>query len=654
MNRLLKAMSLPTMSFRARSHSWRSARNLFSFIFVLCVTLMLPSLSFAEENIIYWDDHHQVRQEKGKDMGLYVDALFKRAREARTYQERWDAYVAIQKEISEELILKEEVIPSATSVIPSAATRGTARDLPSQESARLIAWKEMKALLLKAPDEFLNTTLGSKPSEEPFIKFWQKAIEDIEFSRQDGFQFSWLVAPHLPTKTGGLWMEKVGDAYVEQGNFLRAYASYKSIEDHSMAYNEKIEKKLKIVREGLGLRLTTIEKAPAIDGLKLSDGTVFRLVIEKRGMHEEKTPYLEIRFNDEAEVQAVLQAPPFRGEPKVRVIRKRIYDFDLTYLNSKTDGPLLIRDEDKILLMPQTEDTFLVFDLNGMLLEKKPVTEEIASRYETKSIHELLFSKNDFALIPKGAFKMGSPLDEEGRDGDETLHTVKITKDFYLQRTEVTQLQWYVVMGEIPSSFGEKKYCEEEWDEELGICPNHPVERVSWDDVQRFIQKLNALQTKYTYRLPTEAEWEYAARLSGVSEEERRKFLTPDESLDIRESGGANTSYGFGNDKDRLEEYGWYNKNSDSQTHSFLDSRIKPIGGLYNMHGNVWEWVSDRYGAYPTETVIDPKGPQTGSYRVVRGGSWCNRYPRFLWSADRSYGLPGSRFHNVGCRLLRQ
>ncbi|MEK7790907.1 MAG: hypothetical protein AAB309_04710, partial [Deltaproteobacteria bacterium] len=372
--------------------------------------------------MIYQNDHRAVRKAKGKDISIYVDAQFKRAREAKTYNEAWDTYVVIQKEIPEELILIE-----GTDVIPSAK---------HEESARLMSWKEMRALLLeakqnessKAASQFLDSPLGAEPSEEPFQKAWNEATEDLDFSPHDGFQFAWLLAPYLPTQTGGLWAEKMGDAYVEEGNYLRAYAQYKAIKDHSIAHNERIEKKLNYVINGLGKRLHRIKKASALKGLKLSDGTVYRLVVEELGMHKEKTLFLEIAYQ------------------KGKVIQKRIDDAELTHLNSKKYGHFLIRDGDKILLMPPPWNRYLIFDLNGMLLEKVFTKEEIASRYGIKNINELLFSRHGFRLISRGIFNMGSPPDEEGRGGDETLHSVTITKDFYLQKTEVTQLQWYLVM----------------------------------------------------------------------------------------------------------------------------------------------------------------------------------------------------------------
>ncbi len=598
------------LSFRTRSHSWRSVRNLIALIVVFFSISLSPSLSHSEEGVIYIykRDHRQVREEKGKDISLYVDGEFKRAREAKTYGGAWDTYVAIQKGIPEELINQE----------------GHNED--SSASARLTAWTKMKRLLDEARQnegsnaalQFLHSPLGAEPPQKLFQKAWEKATEDHDFSPYDGFEFSWLLVPHLPTKTGGRWVEKIGDSFVEQGNFLRAYAQYKAIKDYSIAYSERIEKKLNYVKIGLGAQLNKIEKAIAVAGLKLTDGTVYRLVMEELEMHKEKTPFLEITF------------------PKGKIIRKQIYDFELTHLNSRKYGPLLIRDEDKIILTSLLGQTPLplVFDLNGMLLEKKVLTKEVASRYGIKGINEHLFSKGDFAHIPSGTFEMGSPSNEKGRNSNEMLHTVTLTKDFYLQKTEVTQLQWYLIMEEAPSYFRNEEHCKEDYDKDLEICPNNPVEQVSWDQVQVFIQRLNERQTEYIYRLPTEAEWEYAAR--GGKEEQ--------------------TAYSFGDDSEILKKYAWFSENSEHGNGNRGPHKVatkKPTKSfgedLYDMHGNVLELVQDwyGYGEYSTGSVIDPQGPSTGSYRVYRGGSWRG-------DLDRSGIDPDCRSGSVGLRLVRQ
>ena len=212
-----------------------------------------------------------------------------------------------------------------------------------------------------------------------------------------------------------------------------------------------------------------------------------------------------------------------------------------------------------------------------------------------------------FVLIPPGEFLMG-PEDEPGRD-HEKQHRVTISRAFYMQTTAVTQRQWKGLMGDNPSYFKE----------------NCPVEQVSWHDVQKFIKKLNKTEGADRYRLPTEAEWEYACR------------------------AGTTTAYCFGDDAGRLGEYAWYSGNSEERTHSV--GQLKPNAwGLHDMHGNVWEWCQDWSGDYPSDTVTDPRGPPTGSSRVLRGGGWiddagrCRAAPRYRLSPD-------SRDYDLGLRL---
>jgi formylglycine-generating enzyme required for sulfatase activity len=218
-----------------------------------------------------------------------------------------------------------------------------------------------------------------------------------------------------------------------------------------------------------------------------------------------------------------------------------------------------------------------------------------------------------FVLIPAGSFTMGNPPDEPNRDTDETQHEVNITKPYYLQTTELTQGQWKKVMGGNPS------YYEDCGDD----CP---VEKVTWDDARKFIKKLNQMEGTNKYRLPTEAEWEYACR------------------------AGTETLYSF-DEVDKLGKYAWYWDNSESQTHPV--GKKKPNAwGLYDMHGNVYEWCQDWYGDYPSNSVADPKGPDKGEYRVLRGGSW-NNIARFLRSAFRNRYFPYYRLNYFGFRVAR-
>jgi len=226
-----------------------------------------------------------------------------------------------------------------------------------------------------------------------------------------------------------------------------------------------------------------------------------------------------------------------------------------------------------------------------------------------------------FQLIPAGTFTMGSPSDEAGRDDDETQHQVTLTQ-FYIQTTEVTQAQWIAVMGSNPSSFSG--------------CSDCPVEQVSWNNVQTFITNLNN-QGEGTYRLPTEAEWEYAARAGSTTAFANGDITYYADMIECKYDSN-------------LDAMGWYCYNSSSITHS-VGQKDPNAWGLYDMHGNVYEWCEDWYGTYPLSSVTDPTGPLSGSYRVFRGAGWWN-YARYCRSAYRSGETPDYIGNVLGFRLV--
>jgi sulfatase modifying factor 1 len=232
----------------------------------------------------------------------------------------------------------------------------------------------------------------------------------------------------------------------------------------------------------------------------------------------------------------------------------------------------------------------------------------------------------EFVLIPAGMFVMGSPVDEMYRDTNEIQHPVTISQPFYIQTTEVTVDQWRAVMGR--RFLGRKKG-----------SGDMPVVKVSWYDCNHFIKKLVRL-TGDQYRLPTEAQWEYAAR------------------------AGTKTAYSWGNRGDcslAMVANNPLNHDDCVSTHvaaGLEKGRPAPVKsfppnawGLYDMHGNVWEWCRDLFRRYDTVSVIDPCETESGRNRVRRGGSWFSAV-HAARSANRAYGHPGSRLQNTGFRLI--
>lgn len=214
-----------------------------------------------------------------------------------------------------------------------------------------------------------------------------------------------------------------------------------------------------------------------------------------------------------------------------------------------------------------------------------------------------------FKLIPAGRFRMGTP---GGSPDEQPVHQVLLRQPFYMGVHEVTQAQWQAVMGANPSQFQGDT--------------SRPVEGVSWDDVQAFIAKLNEIEGEGIYRLPTEAEWAYAAQAGGTTRASEDREVSP---------AGA-----------------WCEANSAGGTHP-VGQHPPNAWGLYDMHGNVWEWVQDWYGPYTPELAIEPQGPSAGIHRVLRGGSWftpavkCRATARSRWPAD-------DRDADIGLRLVRR
>jgi formylglycine-generating enzyme required for sulfatase activity len=235
----------------------------------------------------------------------------------------------------------------------------------------------------------------------------------------------------------------------------------------------------------------------------------------------------------------------------------------------------------------------------------------------------------EFVLIPAGEFIMGSPESEPSRDpgASEIQHKVTLTRPFYMQTTEVTLAQWRQLMGR---GFFFR------WNGPDTL----PVAKVSWHDAQAFIKKLNRLG-EGKYRLPSEAEWEYAAR------------------------AGTRTAYFWGDTADCAKAMFGNSKHKMDTCQEYIRRNRLPLDGpapvknyapnawgLYDMHGNVWEWVEDRFGPYTNQPQTDPAGAATGESRVRRGGSWF-ALGNAIRSANRAYGHPASRFATTGLRVVK-
>ena len=236
--------------------------------------------------------------------------------------------------------------------------------------------------------------------------------------------------------------------------------------------------------------------------------------------------------------------------------------------------------------------------------------------------------------ISAGTFQMGSPSTERNRSSDETLHQVTLTSDYYMGKYLVTQAQWQAVMETAMST-----ECGS-----YGIGASYPVYCVRWIETGGFIEKLNTYLTSTgqagagKFRLPTEAEWERAARGGTPT-----RFSFGD-ALDC-------TDYSFSSSCFSADPYVWWCVNSGSTSHPVGTKRANPYG-LFDMHGNLYEWCEDWYGAYGSLAQTNPTGPITGSYRVYRGGGWVNILT-FTRSAYRDAAYPGYRYLNLGFRLSR-
>jgi formylglycine-generating enzyme required for sulfatase activity len=246
-----------------------------------------------------------------------------------------------------------------------------------------------------------------------------------------------------------------------------------------------------------------------------------------------------------------------------------------------------------------------------------------------KKGNPLIFPKNAWVYIePKSFFKMG---EKKGRIDQGPVRQVKISKGYFILKKEVTQHQWVILNKSNLSKFKTRKDCQDhtKYNNEIQACPNNPVENVSWEEIQRLVNILNQFSKDYVYRLPTEAEFEYAMR------------------------GGTTTQFFFGDDEKNLAKYVWPT-NSPKKTSSVGKKKPNPFG-LYDMAGNVWEWTLDGYDKFFYEAQvnrINPQGYFPSKAKVIRGGGWNSKTAHFKSSYRGSFS-PNGRSPDLGFRLIR-
>ncbi|MDA0746406.1 MAG: SUMF1/EgtB/PvdO family nonheme iron enzyme [bacterium] len=263
-------------------------------------------------------------------------------------------------------------------------------------------------------------------------------------------------------------------------------------------------------------------------------------------------------------------------------------------------------------------------DLADFLLFAQAFDRETNPKKNTLTVALPGHANMDLVYIPPGTFRMGSPKNEKERDNSDEgpQHEVKISNGFYLGKYEVTQKQWEAVMGTTPWS--KQNYVQ--------VSPDNPAVYISWNDAQEFVHKLNVAEGDSLYRLPTEAEWEYACR------------------------AGTTTRWSFGENETLLSDHAWYFDNAWNREEQYVHTAgiKKPSAwGLYDMHGNAWEWCQDWYGLYSDDAFTDPQGPPSGPGRIVRSGAF-SFFSRYTRSAYRSYFSPDLRSFDLGFRLLRR
>ena len=270
------------------------------------------------------------------------------------------------------------------------------------------------------------------------------------------------------------------------------------------------------------------------------------------------------------------------------------------------------------------------FDLNGDGAINFPDFYLFADQYHKELIVDLPGgAKMEFVWIEPGTFMMGSPSVPRFSTREGPQHEVTISRGFYLGKYEITQGEWESVMGTTPWS-GQKAapFLSQGT---FQANASHPAAYISWYDMQEFVGELNAASGEEIFRLPTEAEWEYAC------------------------FAGATTRWSFGDDENQLEDYAWYFENvwySGNQGSQPVGTKWPNPWGIFDMYGNVAEWCQDWFGDYSSGAQVDPTGPVTGTDRVIRGGHFFVSWED-LATVYRYHKTPDFRYNSTGARLLR-
>jgi len=380
----------------------------------------------------------------------------------------------------------------------------------------------------------------------------------------------------------------------------------------------------------------------AISPKRLRDRRRLREILESVSESDMARDYTLLRFTESVPKSGVSLVLPGR-------IRRMFYRNGVFALGIKTGVRFAFTLFAVILLFMVTKSDTKLVEQTGMTPAPGPksttsVTTTVKPETPESPISNTIGMK--LIYIPPGTFMMGSPPDEPGRFDAETLHEVTLTRGFYMQTTEVTVGQWKQFVADTGYAGDGKNYYECKGmgnPDGFSQDDSHPAVCVSWNEAREFAKWLNGKESTDRYRLPTEAEWEYACR-AGTS--------TAYNWGDKADCSKMMYENDVGTSEDKCVEY-VRQKGLSPDSIAPVMSYAPNSWGLYDMHGNVWEWCQVWYGKeYPSGSIIDPEGPSTGSGRVIRGGSWFS-IARHCRSAYRPPASPGARDSNVGFRLLR-